>query len=128
MNGPLSDFKKHTSRCWATWQFTELPSWVSCPQHGTSSNVPTHVGGVPQLPVSKSVDSSGRDVTTNRSQTASLGDGSVYDSNIERCCQIQKPRSQEIGIPVLLLHQSKATAIDKSEGLRRPLLDHHALR
>ena len=61
-------------------------------------------------------------------QTACLGEGSVYDSNIERCCQIQKPRSQGIRIPVLLLHQSKATAIDMSMVLSRPRLDHNALR
>ena len=77
---------------------------------------------------SKSVDSSGGEVTTDMRQTACLGEGSVYDSNFERCCQIQKPRSQGISIPVLLLHQSKATAIDMSEVLSRPRLDHNAFR
>ena len=103
-----------------------LHLWVSGPQHGTTSNVPTRVGGVPQIPAPKSVDASGVDVTTDRSQTASLGAGSVYDSNIEQCCQMRKPRSQEIGIPVPLLHPSKTTDIDKSEVLSRPLLDHNA--
>ena len=78
-----------------------------CPQHGTSSNVPTHVGVIPQIPASQSVDFSGGDVTTDRSQTASLNERPDHDSNIERCCQIRKPLSQEIGIPVLLLHLSK---------------------
>ena len=127
MNWPLSDFKKkHVSMLGEFAQHLavhrlRLPLWVS-------SNVPTHEGGVQQIPSSKSVDSSGGDVTTDRRQTASLDVGSFYDSNIERCCQIRKPRSQEIGIPVLLLHQSKPKVIDKSEVLGGPLLDHHALR
>ena len=105
-----------------------LPLRVSDPQHGTSSYVPTHMGGAPQIPASQSVDSIGKDVTTEKKQTASLGEESVYKSNVERCCQIHKPWSQKIGIPVLLLHQSRTTAIDKSEVLRRPLLDHSALK
>ena len=71
-------------------------------------------------------DSSGGDVTTDRTHTANLSEISVYDSDIEQCCQIQTLRSQEIGYFVPLLHQTREAAINKSMGLRRPLLDHNA--
>ena len=100
VNGKLLDVKKSTSRCWASLRSTSQFTDVDCLCGSLTHNMGRHhmyqliwvvlrrflhqKALIPLVVTSH----------TDMRQIASLGEGSVYDSKIERCCQIQKPRSK----------------------------------